>query len=359
MIKTFQLYLIKLFLKKIILLTLIFSTLIIVLSVFEEISFFKELDINFLFPLLMTFLNFPSVLFDIFPFIFLLSGQLFFISLIESKELEVLKVNGLNNFRIIKTLIITSFFVGLLLISIFYSVSSKFKFFYLELKNTYSQDDKYLAVITENGLWIKDRNDDRLYIINADKIENEFIKNVTITEFDSNFELIKIIKSNKVDISSNEWEILNPLISIDNKTTKYKKSFFITTRFNLEKVNTLFRNHSSLNIFELIKLKKDYTTIGYSTDEIELHLHKIFSYPIYLMIMTIMSSVIMLNIKRNKSKVFHMFFGIFSSVLIYYFYYLFYLLGENGKIPITTSVWLPLLMLAFLITIGLVKINEK
>ena len=28
---------------------------------------------------------------------------------------------------------------------------------YLEFKNKYTQDNKYLAVINENGLWIKDR----------------------------------------------------------------------------------------------------------------------------------------------------------------------------------------------------------
>ena len=39
---------------------------------------------------------------------------------------------------------------------IFYNLSAKLKFTYLELKNVYAKDNKYLAVITENGLWIKD-----------------------------------------------------------------------------------------------------------------------------------------------------------------------------------------------------------
>ena len=30
------------------------------------------------------------------------------------------------------------------------------KVLYLQLKTNYTQDDKYLAVITNNGLWIKD-----------------------------------------------------------------------------------------------------------------------------------------------------------------------------------------------------------
>ena len=75
--------------------------------------------------------------------------------------------------------------------------------------------------------------------------------------------------------------------------------------------------------------------------------------------MSILSSIIMLNIKRNKPKVFHIILGIFLSVFIYYFYYLFNLLGDTGKIPLVASIWLPLLMLTFFILIGLVRVNEK
>ena len=40
---------------------------------------------------------------------------------------------------------------------------------YLELKNKYTKDDKYLAVINENGLWIKDKIDDKIMIIHSQK----------------------------------------------------------------------------------------------------------------------------------------------------------------------------------------------
>ena len=36
---------------------------------------------------------------------------------------------------------------------------------YLELKNKYSSDDKYLAVITKNGLWIKDKINNNINIV--------------------------------------------------------------------------------------------------------------------------------------------------------------------------------------------------
>ena len=83
----------------------------------------------------------------------------------------------------------------------------------------------------------------------------------------------------------------------------------------------------------------------FSTDEIKNHLYSVLLYPVYLSLMTIFSSVIMLNIKRSKPKIFHIILGVLLSVVIYYINYLFGLLGINGKIPSLLSVVFKLFVL--------------
>ena len=78
MIKTFESYLVKLFLKKILIISLIFLSLIFILSIFDEISFFKNLQTSFFFPFFLTLLSAPATLFEIFPFVFLIATQFFF-----------------------------------------------------------------------------------------------------------------------------------------------------------------------------------------------------------------------------------------------------------------------------------------
>jgi lipopolysaccharide export system permease protein len=359
MIKTYELYLIKLFFKKIINIFLLFLFLIIILSIFDEISFFKSHSTSTFFPLLMACLNAPSVIFEIFPFIFLISTQFFFLDLINKNELEFLKVSSLNNLKIIKVLFLTSFLSGIILLSLYYSFSAKLKFLYLDLKNSYANDNKYLAVVKDSGLWIKDEINNKVYIINANQIKGDYLIQVSINEFGDNFDLIRIIESDKVDVSKTEWVIFAPKIIKNNEFLKPIESMKLNTHFNQEKINSMFENLSSLNIIELIKLDFDYKSLGYSTLEINSHLHKLYSFPLYLSLMTLLSSIIMLNIKKNKPMVFHLLLGIFLSVLIYYFYYLFSIMGVNGKIPIVLSVYLPFVILTFFVLIGLVRINEK
>ena len=359
MIKTFELYLILLFAKKILNTFLIFFTLIFILNLFEEINFFKDLQTNFFFPIILSGLNAPATLFEIFPFIFLIGTQFFFLDIIDKNELEILKINGLSNIRILKTLFITSLLFGFILITIFYAISAKLQFIYFDIKNSYSNDDKYLAVVKESGLWIKDEIDNKIYIINADEISNNSLINVSIHEFNNNLQLIHIINSEEIDISSYEWILSKPIIFKDNKTTQLKEKYFIKTHFDIKKINSLFDNLSSLNVFQLLKLRNDYSSLGNSTREVDIHLHKLYSLPLFISIMTILSSIIMFNNKRNTSIIFHLLSGILFSVIVYYLSYLSYLMGENGKIPIIVSTYLPFMILILISLIGIVRLNEK
>jgi len=359
MFKTFEFYLIMLFLKKVLNIFLVFFALIFILGLFEEISFFKDLEVGTFLPIVLSVLNVPATLFEIFPFIFLIGTQFFFLDIIDKNELEVLKINGLSNLRVLRTLFLTSVVFGFFLMTIFYTLSSKLSFIYFGIKNSYSNDNKYLAVIKESGLWIKDEINNKILIINADKISENLLVDVSIHEFDNNFQLINLILSKEVDISKYEWVVSRPLIFSNNKADQLENEYLVETHFNIEKINSLFRNLSSLNLSQLLKLKKSYSSLGNSTREIDTHLHKLYSLPIFLSIMTVFASIIMFNNKRNTSLIFHLILGILCSVIIYYLSYLFSLMGENGKIPIILSIYLPFVILLLIMSIGIIRLNEK
>ena len=84
--KVYQNYISKQFLLTFVKTVFIFFALGFILNIFEEINFFKDLDVPIGLPIFLTFLNIPSILFEIFPFIFLISTQFFFIKLIEQNE---------------------------------------------------------------------------------------------------------------------------------------------------------------------------------------------------------------------------------------------------------------------------------
>ena len=71
-------YIAKEFLKTTFNTCLIFFCLGFVMNLFEEINFFKDYQVNFFMPVMLSSLLVPSLLYNMFPFIIFVSGILFF-----------------------------------------------------------------------------------------------------------------------------------------------------------------------------------------------------------------------------------------------------------------------------------------
>ncbi len=337
---------------------LVMTSLAFILNLLSELDFFREINVEINFPIFLAFLNSPSMIFEMFPFIFLIATQLFFIKLFENKEIEILKYSGLKNSKIILFLGIISLICGLFVSLVFYNFSSNLKNIYLELKSNYTNDGKYLAVITKNGLWIKDRLENNTLIINSKKIDKNFLIGNFITEFDQEYNVKRNIKSEKIDISQKKWKVYDAKVYTKNE---YKDVDIIDlqTNFDYKRIQTLYSNLSSLNIFELYELRENYIKLNYSITDINLQLLKLTSYPMYLILMTILSSVIMFNTKRLNSSTYKISIGLFFSVIIYYLYNFFQVLGSTERLPLIISIFAPLLILIIVNNIMLFKINEK
>ena len=351
-------FLIKTFLNSFVYVCAVMLSLVFILNILTEIEFFKDFETSSLLPLYTSILNSPALLFEMFPFIFLLSSQVLFIKLFNNDEINIFKYSGLKNSQILTVICLMSFILSLLLITVFYNFSSSLKNYYLKLKTNYTDDGKYLVVITNNGLWIKDKIDEETYIINASNIEGTNLINTFISQFDKNYNVTRNISSKKIDVTNNKWILHDVEIYSDKEIIK-KNLFSINSNFDYQKITNLFSNLSALTIFELFELRKNYNQLNYSTTEVDVQIQKVFSYPIYLTAMTLLAAIIMFNSKNFKSSTIKITFGLAMSVIIYYLNNFFNVLGNTEKISIIYSVWLPILIITTISLIFTYKINEK
>jgi lipopolysaccharide export system permease protein len=356
--RTYTKFLVTGFIKSFINVFFIMISLVFILNILKEIEFFSNKEVNAFYPIYLSIMSSPSIIFEMFPFIFLIGTQFFFLKLFNNDEINIFKYSGLKNIRIISILSISSFLIGIITITIFYSLSSNLQHYYIQIKNQFSDDKIHLAVINKNGLWIKDVVNDKVSIINSSKIDNNFLSNTFISIFDKEFNLVESISSNKIDIRKNEWLIYDATIFKNNVSEKIDLLKF-KSNFNQKRIESLFSNLSSLSLLKLIDLRKNYKLLNYSTVDVDMQIYKIATYPLFLVIMTILSSIIMLNTKKSNSKVIKIIIGLFFSVVIYYINNLFNVMGSTEKIPLMVSVWTPIIFLALVNLIMLININEK
>ena len=356
--KTYTKFLVNGFIKSFLNVFFVMISLVFILNILKEIEFFSNKEVNSLYPIYLSLMSSPSIIFEMFPFIFLIATQFFFLKLFNNDEINIFKYSGLKNIEIINILSLVSFFIGILTITVFYSFSSNLQHYYLQIKNQFSEDKLYLAVINKNGLWMKDVVDNQTSIINSSKIDNNFLTNTFITTFDKDFNLIRSLKSNKIDIKNNEWLIYDVTIFRDNISQKIDLIKF-KSNFNQKRIESLFSNLSSMSLLKLIDLRQNYKSLNYSTVDVDMQIYKVATYPLFLVIMTILSSIIMLNTKKSNSKVIKIIIGLFFSVVIYYINNFFNVMGSTEKLPLLISIWTPIIFLSLINLIMILNINEK
>jgi lipopolysaccharide export system permease protein len=356
--KTYIKFLITNFLKSFLNIFLIMLGLVFILNIIKEIEFLNNSNVSTIYPIYLSFLNSPSVIFEMFPFIFLISTQFFFIKLLDNNEINIFKYSGLKNIKILGVLSFLSLFIGLLIVTLFYNLSSNFQSYYLELKNQFSDDKQYLAVINKNGLWIKDVFNKQTSIINSSKINGNFLTDTFIATFDEDFELIRSVKSDKIDIKNNKWLIYDA-VQLENNISNRVNLIEFESNFDQKTIESLFSNLSSLSFLELLNLRKNYNSLNYSIVDVNLQIYKVATYPFYLVLMTIFASIIMFNTKKIQSTTLKIMIGLFFSVTIYYINNFFNVMGSTEKIPLMIAIWTPVIFLFLLNLLMLNKINEK
>ena len=253
-----------------------------------------------------------------------------------------------------------SLICGIIIISGFTIISSKLSRLYLNIKNDYTLENDYLAAITENGIWIKDVVESKNIIINASSLEENFLVNVSIFEFEEDFNFLSRMEIERADISSEHWKLYNltKYYQSNNKTENFDE-LVIKSNFDLNKLKNIFTELRSISFWELNKVKKNYKDLGISTLEIESEFHKALAYPLFLMCMTIIAGLFVLGIENRKSYLFYVFLSIVLSVIIYYLNYFSKALGETNNLDIIAAIWSPIVILTIFCSIGLIRINEK
>ena len=152
------------------------------------------------------------------------------------------------------------------------------------------------------------------------EFDRDELKSITITEADKYYNSKKTIISEKANINSKNWQ-LSDVVLLNELGNKYKyKSYVYNSSFNGEIISNLFK-FKFFKYLWLHKLSYSYSKIGYSNTDIKLHLNKIYSMPIFYILMTILGYLIINKLRKIKSKFFVIIFGIFVSVIVYYLNY--------------------------------------
>lgn len=363
MIRSFLInkYLAKEFIKIVINTSIIFFCLGFIMNIFEEINFFKDFNVAITTPIILSLLFVPSLLNYFFPFVILLSGIWFFLKIKKTDELTSMNVSGMSNLSVIIIPSILSIILGIFFVTALNPITSLLVKKYETVKGNYEKEQDYLATVTVNGIWIKERGLKANYMIRASHLEKENLMGVTIYEFDKDNNFTRRIEADSANITSLKWVLKNiTVINSDGiMLTEPIKDPFYFSMYDIKKIKSLYSNLDTISFWDLeheINLLKQR---GYSTREMQVKLHRSLAFPFFLLSMVLLSSVFTLGTTFKENNWTYVFLTITASVVIFFFNDFSAALGKTDKLPVELSVWMPIAIIFIFSFVGIIHANQK
>ena len=317
----------------------------LILNLFEEVEFFKNSNESLFLPVLLTLSYIPNLIFiNLMPFIIFISAMWFFVSIKHNNELLTLKVFGYSNIKIISLISVLAFLWGIFILLVINPVTADMVKYYEKTKSNYSTDTDHLITINRNGVWIKERKGNDLYIINSNRLVKQRIE------------------SKKANIQFNKWILEKPKIfkfdGGDNISTEQREKLEFNSFYNVEKLNNLFRNLDTISFVDLLTENKKFVNRGYEKITVSEKINSFFALPFFLSLMVILAGVFTIN-NRNANNINYLMIAVLSCAIIYYMKDLSVALGKSDRISPEISVWIPVIIISLINSIGLLQINEK
>ena len=338
---------------------LIFLSLGLILNLFEEIEFFKNLNLSITLPIVLSLSYVPTLILEILPFIIFLSSMYYFLKIRSSKDLLSIKVFGYSNIKIILILSFFSFFLGLFFLFAINPITSVLIKYYETEKAQYARDVDHLISVNKNGVWIKEVEESSYKIISAEKLNKESLEEISIYFFNDD-RFFKRIESETAVITKNVWLMKNVYIyDLLNDDTIFLENYKFESKNTTEKITSLYKNLNTISFLDLILNYSELNEKGYSKKLLNEKINKFASLPVFLFLMVILAAIFTIGSLKNKQNFYYIIISIFTCVAIYYFKDLSIAIGQTGRISLVLSVWMPIIVISLFCSMGVIQINEK
>jgi lipopolysaccharide export system permease protein len=364
MFKSINRYIIKEYIKSLFVVIGIMLSIILLINLLDEFNFFKsKKDLKFIFFLIFTILKIPNVLINLFPFIVLFSGIFFYIKIYNHNEVISLRTMGYSNIQIILIPALTSFVIGYIMIFLIVPFSSSMLKYYEELRSEYN-DTKNLVFVNETGIWILDKNEKEKNIVRIEKINKDFstISQVTIYNYDISNNFIRRIDANDGVINEKNW-LLNKvyIITANKKNNKenYLNNYNYTSNININELKNVYKNTETTSLLDINKEMLILEDKGYSTVDLRIRYQKLISFPVYLLSMSILSGLMIINLGKTSNYLKYGSYGVIISIIIYFLNDLSITIAKSGIISVDFSVWIPIFLIILINLIGITQVNAK
>lgn len=297
----------------------------------------------------LSLLKLPSLLYSILPLIMVLAAVATFLGLARSSELIVSRAAGRSALRALAAPLIMTLIIGAITVGVFNPLVAATSKEFEARKAALRSDAPSVLAISENGLWLRQGNDNSQTVIRAGgtNLNGTQLQDVTFIRFSTTGRPTRRIQAATANLTIGAWDLTDakvwPLIGdrVAESVATTHTTLRIPSTLTADEIRDSFGVPSSIAIWELPAFIDRLEVAGFSATRHQVWLQMELAQPAFLLAMVLIGAGFTMRHQRSG----HTGVMILTAILICFA--LFFLrnfaqiLGESGQISAGLAAWAP------------------
>jgi len=305
-------------------------------------------DTTFLLILKMAAYKLPETIEKILPFVVLFSGMFTFWRLTRSQELIIARAIGLSVWQFLTPALLVTLAFGLINLTLVNPLGAAMNGSYRELEMRYLQRVPTLE-LTGAGLWLRQRDSDRHYLLHADHITTNPLTMIPVIIFiyDTSDHYVGRIDAPQAVLQDGYWKVQNAWVNWDQQAPQHVDDYELKTPLTLGKIQESLAAPNTISFWKLPTFIRALKAIGLPPARHQQEFQRLLAQPILLSAMVFFAASFSLRMSRRGGVLGIIIAGVVVGSSVYTLNNVVTALGINQTLPVTLSAWaIPLVALA-------------
>jgi lipopolysaccharide export system permease protein len=290
----------------------------------------------------------PETIERILPFVVLFAGLFTFWRLTRSQELVIARAAGISAWQFLAPALAVTLAFGFINVTVLNPIGAALEGRYHELDQHYLQRVPTLE-LTGAGLWLRQRTQDRRYLLHADHISLDPLTLTPLMAFiyDADDHYLGRIDAPQAVLRDGYWEIENAWTNWDQKAPEHEDQARLPTTLTLGRIQESMLPPNTVSFWELPRFIRALRTIGLPPVRHELEFQGLLAQPVMLAAMVFFAAAFALRMNRRGGVTALMASGLIVGGMVFTLDNVVTALGINQTLPVGLSAWaIPLAALA-------------
>lgn len=332
-------------------------------TLIEFVGLITRIDASLYTIFKMTLYKTPNIIFSAIPMIVLLSFIYTFYKQNKNQEIVASLSSGISMPQILIPSIVFALVFGIITTTILQPIAVQANKNFEYMWDLNKKDRHTTLKLSKTGLWLKEKLPNEYYrIINAKRIDEDTfeLSKVQIIEFNEEKDNIKVINSDKMFLSENEFILKNVTDYSGTQTIKYE-TLIIKTSINKDMIKKVFTKIEKISFWDLNEYIKRLKQSELNTKEAIFILNFLLSIPIIFVATVFIASFFSarpLSRVHSKKTIRN---GVLSGFALYFYINSFkslVLISEINPIIIGWTPALSMLILGIFLLLSSDKVNN-